>query len=126
MSDPIEEFFGGYPADVQAMSRKLRAMVNQAMPDSRETLYAKDNHIGYSATGSYADKIVYICPLKDYVRLGFMWGSHLPDPDQILVGDGKRLRHVKVYTLKEADNPALEKLVVAAWADAPTHIKKKA
>src|SRR5215831_743 len=126
MPDPIEEFFGGYPPDVQAISRKLRAMVNAAMPDSKETLYANQNHLGYSATGSYADRIVYICMLKDYVRLGFMWGAHLPDPNQILVGDGKRLRHVKVYTLKEAEKPAREKLVVAAWADAPTRIKKKA
>jgi hypothetical protein len=28
--------------------------------------------------------------------------------------------------LKEADNPALKQLVDAAWADAITHMKKKA
>jgi hypothetical protein len=34
------------------------------------------------------------------------------------VGEGKRLRHVKVRTLAEAGQPALKQLVHSAWADA--------
>jgi hypothetical protein len=64
---------------------------------------------------------VYICPLKDYVRLGFMFGTHLDDPEQLLVGEGKRLRHIKIGSLAEAGNPALRPLVEAAWAEAQTH-----
>ena len=48
-----------------------------------------------------------------------------PDPDHMLVGTGKRLRHVKVRTAQDASNPALQHLVEAAWADALTHMKKK-
>ena len=119
MPDPIEEFFALYPPDVQAISRKLRAMVKSAMPpQANEVLFASQNHIGYSFTESMRDLICYICPMKDYVRLGFMFGTHLPDPDQMLQGTGKRLRHVKVRTLKDAGHPALERLVQAAWADA--------
>ena len=125
MADSIDEFFGGYPAEVQIISKKLRATVNAEMPEANEILYAKENHVGYSFTESSRDKIVYICPLKDYVRLGFMYGGQLPDPDQILVGEGKRLRHVKVWSSEEADNPALAKLVKAAGTDALTHMKKK-
>src|SRR5205823_6475993 len=72
--------------------------------------------IGYSTTQSSRDRVVYICPMKDYVRLGFMRGTQLPDPEQKLVGEGKWLRHVKVRTLKEAEQPALRHLVDAAWA----------
>ncbi|HEY6539733.1 MAG TPA: DUF1801 domain-containing protein, partial [Ktedonobacteraceae bacterium] len=71
------------------------------------------------------DTICYICPLKDYVRLGFMYGTNLPDPHQLLTGEGQRLRHVKVRTNEEAKNPALKQLVEDAWADALTHMKKK-
>src|SRR5437899_1085436 len=119
MPDPIEEFFAGYPPDVQAISQKLRAMVKSAMPpQANEVLFASQNHIGYSSTESMRDRICYICPMKDYVRLGFMFGTHLADPDQLLVGTGKRLRHVKVRSVQEASNPALERLVEAAWTDA--------
>jgi hypothetical protein len=125
MPDPIEEFFAGYSPDVQAVSRKLRAMVKSAMPQANEVLFASQNHIGYLFTESSGDRICYICPMKDYVRLGFMFGGQLPDPEQMLEGTGKRLRHVKVRTPDAASHPALERLVEAAWADAETRMKKK-
>jgi hypothetical protein len=63
--------------------------------------------------------------MKDYVRLGFMFGTHLPDPERMLIGEGLRLRHVKVRLVQEAKRPALERLVADAWLDALTHMKMK-
>ena len=123
--DPIDEFLARYSPDVQAISRKLRSMVRAAMPQANEILYAKHNHFAYSTSQSMADRIVYICPMKDYVRLGFMRGTQLSDPDQKLIGEGKWLRHVKVRSLKEADHPALEGLVKAAWVYTAAHMKEK-
>src|SRR5438046_9298063 len=117
MDDPIEQFFAGYPPEVQTISRKLRDMMNKAMPDGgNEVLFAGYNHVGYSLGKSMHERICYICPMKDYVRLGFMYGTSLPDPDQMLVGEGKRLRHVQVRSLKDANHAALQQLVNAAWA----------
>ena len=95
------------------------------MPQVQEVLYASNNHIGYFISGSMADRIVYICPMKNYVRFGFMRGTQLPDPDQLLVWEGKWLRHIKIRTLQQAAHPALEPLVRAAWDDAKTHAKGK-
>ncbi len=125
MLDPIEAFFANYSSEVQDISRKLRAMVKSAMPHAHEILYVNHNHIGYSFTESMDDRICYICPMKDYVRLGFMFGTHLADPNQMLIGEGKRLRHVKVKTVNDASNEALERLVEEAWMDAVSHMKKK-
>jgi hypothetical protein len=36
-----------------------------------------------------------------------------------LIGEGKRLRHVKIWSVEEAKNPALAKLIAATWKDAP-------
>jgi hypothetical protein len=125
MLDPIEEFFARYPSDIQIISRKLRAMVTTAIPQANELLFASQNHVAYSFSQSRRDTICYICPMKDYVRLGFMFGSYLPDPHQMLIGEGKRLRHVKVRTTEGAEDPALESLVRAAWTNAITHMQKK-
>ena len=125
MTDPIEEFLVGYSPDMQAVSRTLRAMVKHAMPQANEVLFARDNHFAYGMSESMRDRIVYICPMRDYVRLGFMYGGFLPDPEGMLVGTGKRLRHVKVRTLQGADDPAIERLLEAAWADAPGRVRKK-
>lgn len=124
-TDPIEAFFAAYPPDVQAISQTLRVMVNNSVPQAHEVLFARHNHIGYLFTESMHDRVCYICPLKDYVRLGFDYGGYLDDPEQMLVGTGKRMRHVKVRTVKEAENPVLRQLVEAAWADAITRMKKK-
>lgn len=125
MDDPIEAFFSNYPPDIQAISRHLRAMVKAVMPHANEILYADQNHVGYSLTQSSMDRIVYICPMKNYVRLGFMRGTQLPDPDNLLVGEGKWLRHIKVKTLEAANHPALEPLLMAAWEYADAHMRKK-
>jgi hypothetical protein len=98
MPDPIEQFLATYPPEIQTISLKLRAMVKSAMPQANEILYAKHNHFAYSFTGSSRDSICYICPMKDYARLGFMFGTQ---------------------------HPALQHLVEAAWEDAQTHMKKK-
>lgn len=119
MPDAIEAFLADYPPEIQAISRVLRAMVTGTMPpQAREILFASQNHFAYCLSESRADTICYICPLKEYVRLGFMFGAHLPDPDHMLVGEGKRLRHVKVRTQEAANHPALKGLVEAAWVDA--------
>ena len=125
MQDPIEAFFANYPPEMQSISRILRSMVQNTMPEANELLFAKQNHIAYSFSTSRNDTISYICPMQDYVRLGFMYGTHLPDPHHLLIGEGKRLRHVKVRTIEETHNPALKQLVEDSWADALTHMKKK-
>ena len=124
-TDPIEAFFAGYSSEVQAICRTLRTMVRSGMPEAKEVLFARHNHTGYLFTESMHDRVCDICPLKDYVRLGFDYGGYLADPEQMLEGTGKRMRHVKVRTVKEAENPALKHLVEAAWAYAITHMKKK-
>ena len=58
-----------------------------------------------------------MCPLARYVRLGFFHGAGLPDPAGLLEGEGKRLRHVKVWTLEQAERPEMRALVAAAWAE---------
>lgn len=76
----------------------------------------------------HLDRICYIAPQKNYVNLGFFFGANLPDPQHFLVGEGKRMRHIKVRSREDAGNPALEQLMKEAWKDAPgsiAHLYKK-
>jgi hypothetical protein len=124
MDDLVEEFFARYTPDIQATSRILREMVRGAIPEAIERLFASQNHVSYLFTPSARDELVYICPMKDYARLGFYNGGSLPDPGGLLVGEGKRLRHVKVRGPQEASNQALELLVKAAWVEADGRLRK--
>ncbi len=97
-------------------------MAKTAMPGAHEMIYHEA--IGYSFSESPLERIVYIWPVRNHVTLGFFFGAHLGDPERLLEGEGNRMRHVKVKSLKEAGNPALKSLVKGAWAIAPDSIAK--
>ena len=123
--DVFDEFLRSYPPEVQAVCQKLRDLVKSTTPEVREVLYASQNHIAFSLTEAVMDQVIYLVPMNGYVRLGFFWGGKLPDQNRILTGTGKRLRHVKIRTVKEVDQPGLKDLIEAAWADAEARTLKK-
>lgn len=51
---------------------------------------------------------------KEHVTFIFLRGAALPDPEGLLEGTGKHVRHVKVRTLADVKKPALKKLIVEA------------
>jgi hypothetical protein len=54
---------------------------------------------------------VYIHAEPDHVQFGFYAGSKLEDPERLLVGGGKHVRHVKVFTTKDIPREALGSLL---------------
>ena len=64
--------------------------------------------------------IVYIVPHTNYVRLGFFNGATMPDPENLLEGTGKKLRHIKVYEVNTDNREALTKYVRASAEHAIT------
>src|ERR1700756_4874093 len=51
---------------------------------------------------------------KEHVTFIFLRGAALPDPEGLLEGTGKSVRHVKVRTAADVKKPALKKLIVEA------------
>ncbi len=54
---------------------------------------------------------VYIHAEPDHVHFGFYAGSKLKDPDGLLVGSGKHVRHVKVFAVKDIPREAVVDLI---------------
>jgi len=120
---PVEEFLSNLPAVVQAIARELVAVARKKMPGVHEFIY--HDAVGYAVSDSPFDRICYVSPQKKgYVNFGFFFGVDLDDPKGLLAGEGKRLRHVKVWSVKEAKNPALAKLIAQTWRKAPESIAK--
>lgn len=118
---PVEEFLTSLPSDLQAITRALVSVARKKMPGAHEFIY--HNAVGYSVSDSPFDRVCYIWPQKKgYVNFGFFFGSDLPDPQKLLIGEGKRLRHIKIWSVDEAKNPALAKLIAQTWKEAPESI----
>jgi len=64
-----------------------------------------------------SEHYAYLSVHASHVNLGFYHGAALKDPSGILVGTGKRLRHVKLRGLAEARRPAVRRLLKGAIAE---------
>jgi len=119
----VDQWLEKLPPDLQKITRELIAVARKNMPGVHEFIY--HDAVGYSVNESPFDRICYIAPQKKgYVNFGFFFGAGLHDPKKLLVGEGKRLRHVKVWSMDEAKNPALAKLIAATWKKAPESVAK--
>ena len=59
----------------------------------------------------------YVNVFKAHVNVGFYLGAALEDPTGLLVGTGKRMRHVKVKPGADLNFAALNALIDLAYAD---------
>ncbi|MGH9746077.1 MAG: DUF1801 domain-containing protein [Candidatus Acidiferrales bacterium] len=51
---------------------------------------------------------------KEHVTFAFMPGAALPDPQKLLEGTGKGVRHVKLRSVAEVKRPGVKKLITEA------------
>jgi Domain of unknown function (DU1801) len=59
----------------------------------------------------------YIAVYANHINLGFYHGALLPDPNAVLEGTGKGLRHIKISSIAMASNLSIANLVRAAVLD---------
>ena len=64
----------------------------------------------------------YVNAFTRHVNVGFFNGAFLPDPAGVLIGTGKRMRHVKLWPDVETDADALTELIQAAYRDARAYV----
>ena len=51
---------------------------------------------------------------KEHVTFAFMRGAALPDPQKLLEGTGKGVRHVKLRSVADVKRPGVKKLIAEA------------
>lgn len=86
----VEQFFGCIPAPLGKLAASLRAIVKTAAPQAREEI--KWGFPCYTQNSM----LCYIRPAKAHLTFGFYKGASLTDPENLLEGTGKGLRHVKI------------------------------
>lgn len=99
--------------EAQSLAIKLRKLVRTVLPRAKETIFKGWGVADYGQPDK-ARGYISIGPQKKYVNLYFMDGVDLPDPARLLVGTGKRMRHVKITSEKDLKSAALKALIKAA------------
>ena len=115
MSEGFDEILGTSSPRVRDLASRTRALIRDVMPDVVEVPWTRQRVVGYGVgPKKMSEHFCHITFHKNHVNLGFNYGSELPDPEGLLQGSGKLLRHVKITTPEDLSNPALRRLVEAA------------
>jgi hypothetical protein len=115
MSEGFDEILGTSSPRVRDLAARTRALIRDVMPDVVEVPWTRQRVVGYGVgPKKMSEHFCHITFHKNHVNLGFNYGSELPDPEGLLQGTGKLLRHVKITTPEDLSNPALRRLVEAA------------
>jgi hypothetical protein len=107
----VEELLHGRPPLVREYVEALRRIVRSAAPKAKEVAYRGWRVIAYVGDSTFC----YIAPLRNGANLGFHQGVSLPDPNRLLEGTGKNLRHVKIRSPKDLRAVVLKALVRQAY-----------
>jgi hypothetical protein len=100
---------------VRDLAARTRAPIRAVMPDVVEVPWPGQRTIGYGVgPRKMSEHFCYIAVHNDHVNLGFNYGAELPDPEGLLEGPGKLLRHTKITTPEDLSNPALRRLLEVA------------
>jgi len=113
--DPaVDTFLKGYSPQVREIAVRAREVILSVLPDATEKVYPGWKVIQYGAGADMKSVFAAISPQRERVNLGLANGADLPDPDGLLEGDGKAIRHVKLTSPEAAGAPAIRELVRGA------------
>ena len=113
--DPaVDTFLKGYPPPVREIAVKARDVILSVMPNATEKVYPGWKVIQYGTAADMKTVFAAISPQRERVNLGLAKGVDLPDPDGLLEGDGKAIRHVKLTSPEAAGAPAVRELIRGA------------
>jgi hypothetical protein len=116
----IAGFFAKYDPATAKLGKALRARLRDRLPGLIELVYVYENQnslvISYSPTEHGRDGVCAIAVYPGRVHLFFTGGARLSksDPNKLLQGQGKTVRHVVMNSLEDFDRAEIEVLMAAA------------
>ncbi len=117
--DPaIEAWMHEHAGELGTIAQRWFEVMRDCGDDVRELLH--DGH----PTACVADAaFAYVNAFKAHVNVGFFRGAEIADPDGLLEGTGKFMRHVKLRPQGDVDARALMTLIETAYTDMKGRLK---
>jgi hypothetical protein len=108
-------FLGAYDRHISDLALALREIVLDEAPDASESVYQVYTvAIWFGFSGKMKDMFCYITTHAKHINLGFPRGALLADPQHLLEGDGKTMRHIKFASLGDVERPFVRRYIQAA------------
>jgi len=116
----LASFFAKYDPPIAKLGKALRAKLRDRLPGLFEVVYVYENQdllvISFSPTENGYDGLCGLSVYPSCVKLFFGQGARLSksDPNKLLQGSGKTVRHVALNSVADFDRAEIEGLMAAA------------
>lgn len=102
MNKEIKKYLDKLPSPQKEICGKVREIIVKNYPDLEESMK--------NGVPSYEEKY-YIVGLKDHVNIGFSIKGLSSEEIELFEGNGKLMRHIKIYALDEIDENKIVQLL---------------
>jgi hypothetical protein len=119
VEDDVDRLLANHPPELQAIERALRVTIRAAFPEAVEQVDFGNKLIAFGRSMKMRGLLFAIIAHQSWVNLQLADGAELPDPDGLIEGTGKRIRHVKIRSVEQASSPAVVAIVEAQLAFRP-------
>ena len=108
-------FLEAYDRPIADLALALREIILEEVPDASESVYQVYTvAIWFGFSGKMKDMFCYITTNARHINLGFPRGSTLPDPNRVLEGDGKVMRHIKFASERDLERSFVRRYIHAS------------
>ena len=114
--DPqLLSFLEAYDPHIADLALALREIILEEVPDASESIFQVYTvAIWFGFSGKMKDMFCYIATSAEHINLGFPRGSTLPDPNRVLEGEGKAMRHIKFAGIAELERNYVRRYIQAS------------
>ena len=112
----LATFIAKFNDEVGSLAEAILGEMHRLYPTALELVYDNYNAlvIGFGPSERASEAIFSIVLYPRWVTLFFLQGAGLPDPNKLLKGSGKVVRHIVLAAAADLDKPAIQALMTIA------------
>jgi hypothetical protein len=109
----LDAFLNKYSSDIRDLACTVLERLRRLIPGAVEMVYDNYNAlvIGFGPTERPSEAVISIALYPRWINLFFLNGIELNDPNKILKGNGKFVRHVVLTEASVLEQPEVLKLI---------------
>jgi hypothetical protein len=93
-----DQNLASHTPEIQLAARALESVIREEMPDVVVQYDPGNGLLAFGRSMRMRDLLFALIPHAGWVNLQLADGALLPNPDGLIEGTGKRIRHIKVRT----------------------------
>jgi hypothetical protein len=122
----VEKYLEHIQPELRDIVLELRNIIASVAPEATERQHSRGfSYYHKERGGPVSAGICQIGIFSNHVRLGFIHGAFLPDPENQLVGEPKYKKHIRLYRYVDSPWEYVRQLITASSRFDPYTLKER-